>query len=239
MVALSFNAAAVEPNAGFEPLPAGWYNVRIVASELKPTSDGTGKYISLQFEVLDGQYANRRVFTNLNIENKNPTAVNIAYADLSAICRVCGVVDLQDTVQLHGIPLQIKVTIKPADEARGYDAGNNVKGYRDQYGRDPKELGGTAAPAQPAPTQPIPAAPANTNVQVHTDAQGNVYHLINNEWVLQEPKPAAPPPPPAPAAPPPPPAAPAAPAAPPPPGAPAAPPAPGGAVTPPWGPPKA
>lgn len=207
MAILNFQAASVAPNTGFDPLPAGWYNAKITDSELKPTKDGTGEMLALTFEILDGQYANRKVFTNLNLKNKNPVAVNIAYADLSAICHVAGVVDLQDSQQLHERPLQIKLKVKEATEQ--YDAGNEIRGYRDQYGRDPKELVGATAQA-PQPTQPMPpaqpgatAAPpappaAPEHPQEHIAADGTRYLLINNEWVAQAaaPAPAAPPAPP-------------------------------------------
>ncbi|AZS49243.1 hypothetical protein BpsS140_00050 [Bacillus phage vB_BpsS-140] len=62
------------------------------------------------------------------------------------------------------------------------------------------------------PTTTTPPTPAN--VQVHDDGQGNIYHLINNEWVLQPKQPVAPPPPTPPVAPPAPPSPPAPPASP-------------------------
>jgi len=156
---LNFNAQTVAPSAAFEPLPAGWYNVKITDSELKPTRAGDGNYIALTMEVLDGNYAGRKVFTNLNVDNKNEIAVKIAYEQLSALCYVTGNIQLQDTQQLHGIPFQTKLTVKEA--SGGYDASNDVKGFRDQHGREPKELAGGGAPSAPSAGAPAaPAAPA-------------------------------------------------------------------------------
>jgi hypothetical protein len=158
---LNFNAQTVAPSTAFEPLPAGWYNVKIVESETKPVAAAgkTGSYLALTLEVLDGTYIGRKIFLNLNLENENPVAVKIAYEQLSAICYVTGQIQCERSEQLHGIPFQAKLTVR--DAANGYDASNNVKGFRDQYGREPKELAGGGAPASGAApaTPPAPGAP--------------------------------------------------------------------------------
>src|SRR5687767_186606 len=101
MVALNFNAAAVEPDAGFQMIPKGWYNVRMVEGEIKPTKDGGGSYLNAQFEVIDGQYAKRRLFHRFNITNaKSQQAVEIGLKQLSAFCHAVGVLNLTDTEQL-------------------------------------------------------------------------------------------------------------------------------------------
>lgn len=160
MALLNFNATTVPPNSAFDPLPAGWYIAKIVASETKPVNPPkTGSYLALTFEIIDGQYVGRKVFTNLNLENENPVAVKIAYEQLSALCYVTGVINCQDSQQLHGIPLQIKLSIRPA--APPYDASNDVKGFRNQLGQDPKDIASGASPTTtvaPAPPSP-PAAP--------------------------------------------------------------------------------
>lgn len=163
MAILNFNAQTVDPNSSFDPLPPGWYNARMIESEIKPTKAGDGAMLACQYEIIDGQYNGRRVFANYNIENKNPVAVKIAYEQLSALGYVTGVIDMQDSEMLHGIPIQIKLSLREA--SGGYDASNDIKGYRDQHGRDPKDIiaggaGGPAAPGAPAAPNAAPAAPA-------------------------------------------------------------------------------
>lgn len=151
MAQLNFDANTVDPNVAFDPVPAGWYNVKIVESELKPTSNGNGAYLQLTMEVLDGDYAGRKLFDRLNLQNPNQTAVEIAYKTLSAICRSTGVMQCQDSTQLHGIPMQAKATVRPADGQ--YDAQNEVKGYR---------ACGEGGGAQQAPQQQMPGQPQQT-----------------------------------------------------------------------------
>ena len=56
-----FNAAAIEPAATYEPLPAGNYSAVIVESEEKPTKAMTGSYLQLGLEIVEGQYAGRKL----------------------------------------------------------------------------------------------------------------------------------------------------------------------------------
>ena len=117
----------------FKPLKAGWYPAELVKSELKTTKDKKGKYLSFQFKVTedanDESSEGRFVFTNLNIVNANETAVKIAHSDLKAICEAVGHEgELEDTVDLHNIPLMIKVYYKP--ETPDWPAKNEIKGYK-------------------------------------------------------------------------------------------------------------
>lgn len=108
----------------FEPVPAGNYQAQIVASDLKVTSTGTGEYISLTFEILDDEYAGRKIFCNLNIVNPNEQAVKIAKSQLKQICKAAGIEELEDTQELHGIPMRLAVKVRPPKN--GYDAQNVV-----------------------------------------------------------------------------------------------------------------
>ena len=124
-----FNTEDHEASSGFEPIDAGVYLAEIVKTQVKDTKDKTGKYISVQFKVIDNEkYAGRFIFTNLNIVNKNPQAVEIANRELKSICLAVGFDgELEDTEDLHNIPLGIKVTIKPASGK--WPASNEVKRY--------------------------------------------------------------------------------------------------------------
>lgn len=113
MTALNFNARTVAPNSGTpDPVPAGWYNVMIDQSEEKPAGSGNGSYLELRFNVLDGQYAGRKLFHRLNLKNQNAQAVEIAFGQLSAICHAVNVLDVPDSQVLHGIPLKVKVKVR-------------------------------------------------------------------------------------------------------------------------------
>lgn len=131
---LNFNAQTVAPSQPLEALPPGWYTARIVESEEKPTSKGDGAYLQLQLEVIaPAQFSGRKLWDRLNLKNPNPTAVEIAFQTLSAICHATGVLQLGQSQQLHGIPLEVKVGMSKVTPDYP-DPRNEVKGYRSVQG---------------------------------------------------------------------------------------------------------
>ena len=105
-----FNANQVEPTTEFEAIPAGKYLAMITESEMKPTKSGAGSYLQLTFQILEGPYKGRFLWSRLNLNNANGTAVQIARSELSAICRAVGVMTPSDSVELdrllEGYPRQ-------------------------------------------------------------------------------------------------------------------------------------
>ena len=128
-----FNAADVEPQS-FETLPAGDYEVAIVGSIVQANKAGTGKYLSLEMQVVSGQHKGRKLFDRLNLWNPNDKAVEIAKGTLSAICRAVGVLTPNDSADLHNKPLvaSVKVRVDPQ-----YGESNEVKGYKRRNGSAP------------------------------------------------------------------------------------------------------
>ena len=122
-----FNANQVEPTTEFEPVPPGRYLAMITESEMKPTKSGSGSYLQLTFQVLEGEYKGRFLWARLNLNNANGTAVQIARSELSAICRAVGVMTPRDSQELHNLPLQISVRLKKRADTG--EMTNEVKGY--------------------------------------------------------------------------------------------------------------
>lgn len=109
----------------YAPLPAGRYTAMIVKSETKSTKAGNGSYLSLEIDIVDGQYKGRKLFENLNLDNPNEQAVNIAKATLANICRAVGVLHPKDSSELHLKPMSIMVSVIP--ESKDFPASNRVK----------------------------------------------------------------------------------------------------------------
>lgn len=165
MASLNFNAATVEPSQSFEPLPDNWYTVTMTKSEMKPTKDGTGAYLESELTVQDaGQYKGRKVFYRLNLKNSNPVAQEIAYRQLSAVCHAVGIIQVQDSQQLHGLPFQVKLTVR-RDESGKYDPTNEVKAVRGVGQVAPPPTIGFAAPEAASGQQQQAAAPSAPAIQ--------------------------------------------------------------------------
>lgn len=138
-----FDANQVEPATDMSVIPAGKYAALIVASEMKPTKAGTGEYLELTFQIIEGEFQNRQVWSRLNLINPNSTAVGIAQRDLSSICRAVGVMTPTDSSQLHNIPLTILVKVtKRSDNG---EPSNEIGGY---YKRNKPEAKFGAQPTQ-------------------------------------------------------------------------------------------
>jgi hypothetical protein len=122
-----FDANQIEPTGDFDPIPAGKYLAVITDSEMKSNKAGTGSLLQLTFQIIEGEYQNRLIWTRLNLDNPNAVAVQIARADLSAICRAVGVPSPKDSVELHNLPLVINVRCKKRNDTG--DIVNEIKGY--------------------------------------------------------------------------------------------------------------
>ena len=148
MALINIDVTNVEPQRSFEPLPAGTYTAQITDSDLHPTKAGNGHYLKLEFTVLGAQDPNlvgRKLWTNLNLDNPNAQAVEIAYSELSAIAHAVGKVGkIDDSQVLHGIPMDIDVSVREDTTGR-YQPQNEIKGYRPCANAAP-----TPAPAQAA-----------------------------------------------------------------------------------------
>lgn len=153
MAQLNFDASQVAPDTGVsDPVPAGWYNVMVDESEVKPTRDGMGARLAVRFAIMDGQYAKRKLFTGFNIRNANPVAQEIAFKQLSALAHAVGVLQVADSSQLHGIPLKVRVKVKAASGE--YDASNDITAYKNINEQVDTGAAGGGVPAgfAPAPT---------------------------------------------------------------------------------------
>jgi len=110
-------------------LPAGSYLAHIVKSEMKQTKAKTGHYLSLHFTVLEGEKKGRMFFANLNLDNPNPIAVEIANKELNSICQACDLQGVEDSDELHQIPML--VTLKVDAATAQWPEGNSITAYAD------------------------------------------------------------------------------------------------------------
>lgn len=117
-----------EDDAGFELIPAGTIaTVVIKESDIKTTSRGDGEYIKTVMEVMDGDYAGRKLWHNFNVVNPNEKAVQIGRGQLKRLNQILGIAELQDTTELHGQPFRVSIGIQKG--TGGYDDQNTVKKF--------------------------------------------------------------------------------------------------------------
>ena len=150
MAELEFDATEVDPAESFSPIPTDNYESMIVDSKMKPTKNKDGSYLELTFQVIDGEFKNRKFWDRLNLRNPSTQAVEIARKTLSAICHAVGVLQVKDSVELHNLPLIAAVR---TEEYNG-NMGNTVSGYRAKPMPGAVQTG--AQPAAPAQNTTAP-----------------------------------------------------------------------------------
>lgn len=129
-IGIDFDSSNVEPQKPMEstPLPAGKYIVAVVQSDVKSTKRGDGSYAEFVLEVIDGEYAKRKLWSRITLQNHNQQAVDIGRSQLSALCRAVGHVGkLNDTDELLNRTLIVTVKVKKRDDNGEFT--NEVSGY--------------------------------------------------------------------------------------------------------------
>lgn len=123
-----YDANVHEPMGDFTPLPKGEYRAIAVESEMKATKAGTGQYLQIEWQVVAGDYNERKLWSRLNLDNPNEKAVEIAQRELSSICRAVGVMKPKNSEELHDKPLLLSVDVEERNDKPG-EFSNRIKGY--------------------------------------------------------------------------------------------------------------
>ena len=166
-----FNANQYEPNQGFgiHP-PAQKAPFTITNTAIKENAAKTGGYLEVEFTSAQGIIRN-----NYNINNPSAKAVEIAYGQLSALCRAVGIYQIDgsnECAALRGAKGLMDVGYQKGEEPdaafpdrKGY---TELKRVYDINGNDPSkpaqaqtaQAGGFGGPAQPQQTaQPLQQQP--------------------------------------------------------------------------------
>ncbi len=144
----------------YDLIPDGWYAAKITEAKLGPTKNNTGEKIDVRFNILGPTHQGRVMFTAINIRNQSAQAEQIGRQQLGEVMRAIGLDRIENTDQLIGGELQIKVKIKQPnerDKAAGYtEAKNEVGGFKAASGRSAPLP--TAAPSAPAASATPPWA---------------------------------------------------------------------------------
>lgn len=151
----TFNAQAVPPSErNFDVIPRNtWVRAHIVESDLVATKEGTGKRITLTWEILEGPYKNRKCWQGINYKNNNAQAQSIGQRELADICQAIGIPPISNTSLIEFKPMDVKLGIEKDDAEK-----NRVLAVA-PYGT---KTGGAGA-HQVAPTQPYSGGAPQTN----------------------------------------------------------------------------
>ena len=121
-----------EPSSDYSLMPDGDYPMRAVKIELKQNRAGNGHYFSVQFQITDGQYNNRIIFENFNVDHPNPEASRIGLEDVVKWLKATGCDQSGHLTEDVVYSLEGKTfigSVKTESGKNGYADKNVVKGF--------------------------------------------------------------------------------------------------------------
>ncbi len=117
----SFDPNSVPSRDNFDAIKPGKYSVIVEKATVKDTKAGTGLYVEIQFQIIDGEYRNRKLWARMNLRNPSQDCERIGRQEFSEMCKALqsGVVNTVD--QLLNKTCIVKVIVK--------DEQNEIKKY--------------------------------------------------------------------------------------------------------------
>lgn len=117
-----------DPDAGvpgtFEVFAAGPQPMEFTETDIVATKAGTGKLLKYKLRITQGDLEDRLVFGQCNLQNQNPIATKIGQEEFRAMREVTGVLEPEDTQDLHFKEFIGYVKVTPAKG--DYDAKNEI-----------------------------------------------------------------------------------------------------------------
>lgn len=111
-----------------EPLPIGFYGLVITRSIMKLTNDKTGKYLEVEFDVVEpSEHGNRKFWDRFNIFNNNATAQKIGREQLSDLLKSLGLDGSAEPEDMVGASVNAYLLIEPG--SNGYGPKNKCGKY--------------------------------------------------------------------------------------------------------------
>ncbi|CAK9015901.1 Putative DNA repair helicase RadD, partial [Durusdinium trenchii] len=162
MAELDFDPQQQE-DASFGNIPAGEYAFIAEKEELKNSqANPSNRYIAVQFSILEGPHAGRKIFGNFNMWNSNETAQRLGRAEFKSLCQAVGVPSPKNTVEILNRPFYATVKHEKRRDTGELQDRLDPSSYRSIT----SQASGTPSaspPAAPFAAQPATAAPQPVN----------------------------------------------------------------------------
>ena len=138
MSQINTNLTNYDVQEGFDPLSPGWYDVRVIDSQIK--EGPKGDYILWTFEVIGKP---NRIWDNMSL------VYEVAMSRLKTLAKCCGHPNpnyIADTEELHGKLCRVRLKVEKDDTGQ-YEPKNKITAFK------PLDTGQQPAPAieQPMP----------------------------------------------------------------------------------------
>ena len=131
----------------YAPLAEGWYTAIISNVELKDTKAGTGKYLSVRYDITGPTSQGRVVFANITVVNPSEKAEKIGREQIGKIMSILKLKEAGNSDVFVGHAIGIKLSIRRSEE---WGDRNEVREYK------PADFGEFKATPSPADNQSAP-----------------------------------------------------------------------------------
>jgi len=131
----------------YAPLAEGWYTAIISNVELKDTKAGTGKYLSVRYDITGPTSQGRVVFANITVVNPSEKAERIGREQIGKIMSILKLKEAGNSDVFVGHAIGIKLSIRRSEE---WGDRNEVREYK------PADFGEFKATPSPADNQSAP-----------------------------------------------------------------------------------
>jgi hypothetical protein len=112
----AFNPATEEGTPEPTLLKPGQYVARITDAIVKPYKTGKGQAIFLTWELMDDQYAGRKLWSKCTLSHESEKAMKFGRQQFKGICDACGLTGaFRDLTLLYDKPCLISVRIEEGD----------------------------------------------------------------------------------------------------------------------------
>jgi SAP domain len=152
MAKVKYDVRGVESGGG-TPLAPGVYNAKITQADVtKP--EGKDQRIEVIFEIVNSEKENngKKLYEYINLESENTKWKLREYLEALGMATEQGEFDTDDHLNLV---IGVKTIVRPADEARGFDARASV---RRMFALDEKVRNGASAPKEVLDPPDVPVA---------------------------------------------------------------------------------
>ena len=160
MANINKNLTNYDVQEGFDLLEPGWYEVRVIDSQIK--EGPKGDYILWTLEIIGKP---NRIWDNMSLGN------DVAMSRLKTLAKCCGHPNpsyIGDTEELHGKMCQVRLKVEKDDTGR-YEPKNKITAFK------PPDNAPMSAPVAPDPTGTLSAtrveAPASETIAAVAEQQ--------------------------------------------------------------------
>jgi hypothetical protein len=113
----------------FTPPANGRHSVKIVTSDDRQNKAGTGRYVLVEFKILSGDDAGKRIKDYCTHQHPSASAVAAGMGRLKRIMLACGLSRISDETDLLGLCLDIETEVEELPEDSGFKPQARAKKY--------------------------------------------------------------------------------------------------------------